>query len=282
MASRYRNRKHHRRGKRLKRQKESWLQSWGSRIGKAGLTLATVGSLAFLGFTTYRYFQHSGQLNIGEVRIMGCMNIVESELLDLAKVDFRSNLVNLDLREMSRRLAQHPWVERANVRRDFPGKAVIIEVQERVPRALILLDELYLMDRNGEIFKKADPKEKLDFPILTGLHLPEWKQKEPRTVELLQHALEFLDQMEGRKIFTLQEVSEIHLSKRHGLTLYTLTGGVPVRMGWGEYADKLNRLEKVLPDLRNRLKNVEYLALNYSKKVVVKMKESGKEKAHHS
>jgi len=158
MASRHRIRRH-RRGKRLKKQKESWLQSWGFRIGRGVLSLATAGSLIFLGFTAYRYFQHSGQLNIGEVRIMGCMNIVESELLDLAKVDFRSNLINLDLQEVSRRLAQHPWVEKAKVRRDFSGKALIIEVQERIPRALILLDELYLMDRNGEVFKKADPGE---------------------------------------------------------------------------------------------------------------------------
>jgi cell division protein FtsQ len=241
-----------------------------------------VGSLTFLGFTSYRYFQHSGQLNIGEVKIMGCMNIVESELLNLAKVDFRSNLINLDLQEMSRRLAQHPWVEKANVRRDFSGKALIIEVQERVPRALILLDDLYLMDRNGEIFKKAEAKEKLDFPILTGLNLPECKQKEPRAMELLQQAMGFLDHMEGRKIFTIREISEIHLSKKNGLTLYTLNGGVPIRLGAGDFADKLNRLEKVLPDLRSKLKQVEYLALNYPKKVVVKMKEGGPEKARKS
>ena len=133
---------------------------------------------------------------------MGCMNVVESELLELAQVDFRSNLLNLDLQEVSRRLARHPWVEKANVRRDFSGKALIIEVQERVPRALILLDELYLVDRNGEIFKKAEPKEKLDFPILTGVSLQEWKQKDPKTMELIHQALELLESLEGQKIFS--------------------------------------------------------------------------------
>ncbi|MGE5253737.1 MAG: cell division protein FtsQ/DivIB [Planctomycetaceae bacterium] len=281
MATSHRVRRH-RRGKRLKKQRETWLQRWGFRIGKGILSLATVGSLALLGFTGYRYFQHSGQLSIGEVRIMGCMHVVESELLDLAQVDFRSNLINLDLQEVSRRLARHPWVEKATVRRDFSGKALIIEVQERVPRALVLLDELYLMDRNGEVFKKAAPGEKLDFPVLTGLQWSEWKQKEPRAMELRQQALDFLDQMRGRKIFPLQEVSEIHLSKKDGLTLYTVNGGIPIRLGWGDFVGKLNRLEKVLPDLRNKWKNVESLALTYSKKVVVKMKESGKEKSPKS
>jgi cell division protein FtsQ len=281
MATRHRVRRH-RRGKRLKKQRESWLQRWGFRIGKGVLSLATLSSLTLLGFTGYRYFQHSGQLSIGEVRIMGCMHMGESELLDLAGVDFRSNLINLDLQKVSRRLARHPWVEKATVRRDFSEKALIIEVQERVPRALVLLDELYLMDRNGEVFKKADPGEKLDFPVLTGLQWSEWKQKEPRTMELRHQALDFLDRMEGRKIFPLREVSEIHLSKKDGLTLYTVNGGIPIRLGWGNFADKLNRLEKVLPDLRNKWKNVESLTLTYSKKVVVKMKESGKEKSPKS
>jgi cell division protein FtsQ len=281
MASRYRIRRH-RRGRKLRKQKESWLQSWGARVGKGILSVATVGSLTFLGFNAYHYFQNSGQLNIGEVKIMGCMNIVESELLDLAKVDFRSNLFNLDLQEVNHRLAQHPWVEKAKVHRDVSGKALIIEVQERVPRALILLDELYLLDRNGEAFKKAEPKEKMEFPILTGLTFQEWKQREPKAMELFRQALELLDQMEGRKIFTFQEISEIHMSKKNGLTIYTLTGGVPIKVGMGDYADKLNRLEKVLPDLRSKWRGVEYLALDYPKKVVVKMKESKPEKTRKS
>ena len=282
MASRYRVRRQ-RRGRKLRKQKETWLQRWGARLGKGLLSAATVASLTFLGFNAYRYFQHSGQLNVGEVKIMGCMNIVESELLDLAKVDFRSNLFNLDLQEVSSRLAQHPWVEKAKVHRDVSGKALIIEVRERVPRALILLDDLYLVDQRGEAFKKAEQKEKMDFPILTGLTLKEWKQKEPKAMEIFRQALEFLDEMEGRKIFTLGDISEIHLSKKNGLTLFTVNGGVPLKLGkGGDMADQLNRLEKVLPDLRSKWGSVESLALDYPKKVVVKMKETPTEKNRKS
>jgi cell division protein FtsQ len=281
MASRYRIRRN-KRSRRLRKQKESRLAVWGVRLGKTALSFATVASLLLLGFTAYRYFQHSGQLGVGEVKIMGCMNVVESELLELTQVDFRSNLLKLDLQEVSRRLARHPWVEKANVRRDFSGKALIIEVQERVPRALILLDELYLVDRNGEIFKKAERKERLDFPILTGVSIQEWKQKEPQSMEMIQQALELLRILEKQKIFSPGEVSEIHLSKKNGLTLYTLNGGVPIRLGMGDFGEKINRLEKVLPDLRNKMQNVEYLTLQYPKRVVVKMKNGGQEKAPKS
>ena len=281
MASRYRIRRQ-RRKTRPKKQGKGGLGAWVVRVGGAALSVATVASLAFLGYTVHQYFRASGQLNIGEVKIMGCMNVLESELLDLAKIDFRANLLNLDLQEVSRLLAQHPWVEKAKVRRDFSAKALIIEVQERIPRAWILLDELYLMDRNGEIFKKAEPKEKMNLPILTGVTPQEWRQKDPRIMELLRQALDLLENLEGRKVFSLRDVSEVHVSKTKDITLYTLQGGVPIRFGSGDYADKLNRLEKVLPDLRNKLKNVESLALNYPKKVVVKMKEGRPERAHKS
>ena len=281
MTSRYRIRRN-KESRRLRKKKGGWVRNWAPRVGKRALSLATLASVVFLGLMVYRYFQQSGQLNIGEVKIMGCMHILESELLDMAKVDFRSSLLNLDLQEVSRRLAQHPWVEKAKVKRDFSGKALIIEVQERVPRALILLDELYLMDRKGGIFKKAEPKEKLDLPVLTGLSLREWKQRDPKAMELIQQSLELLDLLERRKVFSVREVSEIHLSGKNGLTLYTLDGGVPVRLGIGEYEDKLNRLEKVLPDVRSKLRSVEYLALDYPRRVVVKMKGKGMEKPQGS
>ena len=281
MASGYRVRRN-KKSRRLRKQKESRLRVWGLRLGKAALSFATLASLVLLGVTAYRYIHHSGQLSVGEVKIMGCINVVESELLEMTQLDFRSNLLNLDLQEVSRRLARHPWVEKANVKRDFSGKALIIEVQERVPRALILLDELYLVDRNGEIFKKAEPKEKLDFPILTGVTPQEWKQKDPQARELIHQALDLLAALDGHKIFSPGAVSEIHLSKKNGLTLYTLDGGVPIRVGTGEFEEKISRLEKVLPDLKDKMPNVEYLALQYSKRVVVKMKNTGQEKAPKS
>ncbi|HSR12492.1 MAG TPA: cell division protein FtsQ/DivIB, partial [Thermodesulfobacteriota bacterium] len=279
--SRYRVRKN-KMLRRQRRRRKGRLRALGLLAAKGVLSLATVASVALLGFMTYRYVQQSGRLNVGEVRVMGCMNILESELLEIAKVDFRSSLVQLDLQDISRRIARHPWVEKAQVRRDLSRKALVIEVKERVPRALILLDDLYLVDRNGEAFKKAEAKERTELPILTGVSAKEWKKKDAETAELVRQAFAVLDILEGRKVFPMGEVSEVHLSRKDGLTLYTLNGALPVRLGTGEYEDKLNRLEKVLPDLRPKLKNVEYLALTVPNKLVVKMKETAPEKAKKS
>jgi len=268
--------------RRIRREKAGKFRAWTGRIGKGALTLAMLASLVLLGFTAYQYFQRSVPLNVGEVNIMGCMNTAESELVSLANVDFKANLANLDLREISSRLAKHPWVEKAKVKRDWSRRALIIEVQERIPQALILLDDLYLVDRHGEVFKKAEPRDQLDFPVLTGLGTREVMGRDPQAVNLVGQALELLGILGQKKIFTPRDVSEIHLSKQNGLTIFTLKGGVPIRLGSGGLADKIDRLEKVLPDLQPKIKEVEYVELNYPRKVVVKMRVPDKEKSRKS
>ncbi len=268
--------------RRIRRKKAGEFRVWAGRIGKGALSLALLASLTLLGFTAHEYFQRSAPLNVGEVSIMGCMNVTESELVSLANVDFKASLANLDLREISSRLTKHPWVEKAKVKRDWSRRALIIEVQERIPQALILLDDLYLVDRHAEVFKKAEPRDQLDFPVLTGLDTREVMERDKQAVNLVGQALELLGILRQRKIFTPRDVSEIHLSKQNGLTIFTLKGGIPIRLGSGGLADKIDRLEKVLPDLQPKIKEVEYLDINYPRKVVVKMRDPEKEKPRKS
>jgi len=251
---------------------------WAGRIGKAALSLIMLASLTMLGFTAYQYFQRTAGLKVGEIKIMGCVNVTETELLNLSRIDFRASLMNLDLKEVSNRLARHPWVEKATVRRDWSRMALIIEVQERVPLALILLNDLYLLDRHGEVFKKAGPKDRIDLPVFTGLQYRQVKARDKEAMSLILQGLELLELLGKRKILTLRQVSEIHLSKKDGLTLFTLDKGMLIRLGWGKLSEKIGLLERVLPDLQQKSKDVEYVDLNYPRKVVVKMKEREKEK----
>ncbi len=263
--------------RRTRKHRSLRLNAFVRRLGRGALGMATLGSLVLLGYLAYQYTQRVPLLNVGEIRIMGCLNATEAELLSLAKIDFKDSLMNLNLEDLSRRLSSHPWVENARVQRDWSRKALIIEVQERKPRALILFDELYLVDQHGEVFKKADSRERMDVPVLTGLSQKEVAKKDPPSMALILKALDLLGRMRERRVFNAGQVSEIHLSKQHGLTVFTIDGAIPIRLGTESFAEKLDRLEKILPDLRAKAQNIEYVDLNYPTKAVVKMKveESG-------
>jgi len=263
--------------RRSRKHRSLWLSAFARRVGKRLLSLATIASLVLLGYWVYQYSQRVPLLNVGEIRILGCFNATESELLSLAKIDFKDSLMNLNLEDLSRRLGQHPWVEQARVQRDWSRKALIIEVQERTPRALILFDELYLVDQHGEVFKKAEARERMDAPVLTGLNHKDVTKKDPQSTKLILKALDLLGQLSERRLFNLKQVSEIHLGKQHGLTVFTVDGAIPIRLGTESFSEKLDRLEKILPNLMPKAQSIEYVDLNYPTKAIVKMRveESG-------
>jgi len=239
-------------------------------------------SLVALGVTAVRYSWPSLTWKVGEVKILGCSNAMESELLELIRVDFGTSLTDLDLKELSRHLARHPWVGQAQVKRDWARKALLIEVRERIPQAMILLDGLYFVDRQGEIFKRVESGDRLDVPILTGLKAQEIRRGWPEAVNALRQALNFLDLLKRRKAFTPRDVSEIHLSPQKGLTVFTLREGMAIRLGFGEFKEKLDRLEKILPDLKRKVHRVESVDLNIPRRVVVRLKGTGENKTRGS
>jgi cell division protein FtsQ len=112
----------------------------------------------------------------------------------------------------------------------------------------------------------------MDLPVLTGLNQKEVTQKDPEAVALIRQSLGLLEEMRQRKVVGAKQISEIHLSKQGGLTIFTIEGAIPIRLGTEAFAEKLNRLEKILPDLAPKAKDIEYVDLNYPTKAVVKMK----------
>lgn len=264
------------RWRRRRRRNRNW-HSLAIRMGQWALNGVTVASLLFLGWNIYQYLLCTGKLNVGEIRIIGCLNAKEGELLDLARLDVGMEIWKLNLQELSQRLSRHPWVEKVQVRRDWARRALIIEVQERIPRALILLDDLYLVDSQGKIFKKVGAREQVDLPVLTGLKAKEVQDQDKEAMGLIKEALKLLDLLAYRPFFNQGSISEINLHKQKGLTIYTLERGLPIHIGWGDYKDKLQRLEKVLPDIQKKGEEVEYVDLNHPRKVILKIKEQSKQ-----
>lgn len=269
-----------RKWRRRRRAHINW-PGWLKQIGKRALNLATIVSLVFLGGNIYRYLVATTQWRVNEIRIIGCVNAKEAELLDLARLDLGMEIWKLNLAELTKSLVKHPWIEKVQVRRDWSRQALIIEVQERIPRAMIVLDDLYLVDKEGKVFKKVGAKEKIDLPLLTGLASKEIKNPDREGERLIRLALELLDLLAYRQIINEHNISEINLHRQRGLTLYTLDKSLPIHLGWGDYKDKLNRLEKVLADIQKKSAEVAYVDVNYPRKIIVKVKEKQNMPAEH-
>src|SRR5882724_8939189 len=96
-----------------------------------------------------------------------------NEIVAITGLQQGMSIWKVDLATIEEKVAKHPWVRRALVRREFPGR-IIIDVEERVPRAIVAIRKLYYVDSDGVVFKEVGPGENVKYPLLTGLRAEEF------------------------------------------------------------------------------------------------------------
>ena len=178
-------------------------------------------------------------------------------------------MLSLDLRHIAEQVKKNPWIEKVQVRRNFPH-TLSVEIAEWVPAAVLNMGYIYYVDKKGEVFKPLTEGDNPDYPVITGIG-EEDLAKDPAGCKLmLKTALELTDLLRTGAIFKLEDISEIHIDKGYGYTLFTAQGGVPVKLGNSGFVEKLARLSRIYKDLSAQLPALEYIDLNYIDKIVVK------------
>lgn len=208
-------------------------------------------------------------LEIRSIHIIDNKKVPADEVLEFAGIFPGQNIFSFRASSVESRITSHPFVEHAVVTRRLPG-TVEVALVERTPAAFVRLDELYVMDRRGVIFKKYSRSDGLDLPVVTGLRSPAGKGDPFMEKDVL----ELIDVLMDRKepTFNMDMVSELHVDPVHGITVYTVNRGLRLELGTGPYEWKLLRLDKVISSRRGGLVGVESVDLNGVRGVVVKFK----------
>jgi cell division protein FtsQ len=206
---------------------------------------------------------------VTRITVINQQQVSLEEIIGLSDVQPGVSTFSLDLQRIGRKIEENPWIAEARVERIFPGE-VLIRVRERQVKAIINLGYLYYVDDAGEIFKLLDPGDRLDYPVLTGLDQKDFLEQPQEMAKLLGEAVALITKLEDRSCFNLAEVSELHLDTQAGITLFTLQGAIPVRMGFGDFPGKLDRLERVYHDLQPRLTALRGIDLNVLDRVIIK------------
>ncbi len=224
----------------------------------AGLVLA-LGVLAG-GVAGWRHLSSSGALRIRAIRFEGLARADADELLALSPVKAGDSFLLADVEAMQRGLMRHPWVRRVEVRHALPP-SLVVRVEERTPIALVELSGLYLVDEEGNVFKRAAAGDPLDLPLVSGLSRAEYERRRGATEEILAHALALVRAWREERPTARLRLSEIHI-EHDGLTIYVGEEGTEVWLGSGDLGAKLSRLDKVLSALRAEGKKAEVVHLD--------------------
>ncbi len=216
-------------------------------------TTATLLSVAVAGGVGAWILWGSELTRCHGVEVEGKTRAGAAEVRHLANVGIGEPLIGVDLDAVVAGVERHPWVAHAEVRRAFPDR-VVISVRERVPTALLLLDQLYLVDAEGNVFRKAAGVS-LDLPVLTGIPL-EYSTEQPDLARrIIRDGLSILatasdSARQGEGEIAENAVSEVRFDARAGYTLMLRNGG-EVLLGFEPDAalTRLSRLARKGVDL---------------------------------
>jgi len=252
-----------------KKQPRDWKKLF-HRLLRIGIASGSGFLLVSGALLTAQMLLESGYFGVRQVSVAQQQRVSEEEILEASDIKLGDSLFDLELHMIGRKIEEHPWIARADVERSFPDQ-VVIRVVERQARAIIDLDYLYYIDRSGEVFKMLEAGDELDYPVITGITRQYLLDHPEQSHGYLIMALQLMEELDNRKTFNLEDVSEIHFEQQEGLILYTRIGGVPIHLGKQGFAAKLRRLERIYNDLEPRLLALKYIDLNVTDRVIVKV-----------
>jgi cell division protein FtsQ len=215
------------------------------------------------------FVRQSSLFELRELKIFGCNLTRPEDIVSQARIEKGMNLLSVDLNRKSSQLEQYDYIYKAVLERKLPG-TLEIYVEERKPLAIIKLDDFYLVDERGEVFKKAVDHE-MHYPVLNGLTKDDLYRDSEHSHHLIRAALALVDAIRHDKRFTESGI-EIAIDKNTGFTLTMTPEGTTVYIGFGDFAEKFEALWKIVDDLASKGLTPETIHLKSAQKAYVTLK----------
>ncbi len=203
-------------------------------------------------------------LTVDTVDIRGVSKLDRKAVLDALGVPKGINMLRLRLDVLAARLEKLPWVRSARVDLEPSGR-LIVTIEERKPRAVIMGLRPLLMDEDGVLFLEVKPEAHTELPYVTkvGNKKPALGDRLPAS--FLKAFQELLEALEGSPGLGLRFVSEILWDPLEGMTIFANPKGTRIHLGAGDYTRKIHRLRLVLRAVERRtgLDVLEAVDLSY-------------------
>lgn len=231
----------------------------GPAIAKALGATVLSAALGWGGWQGWGWATTTDQLSLRKIRVVGNARVTDAQVTRLGGLVLGSNLIAMDVGGVERALSSHPWVKSVSARRTLPDQ-LTVELMEHEPVALIALGDLYLVNADGQPFKRAQAGEGVDLPLLTGVEREALLSRADETRATIRRALSALDAYARSTASKGFGVSEVNVSDS-GLTLVT-TSGQEIVLGDADVEPALERLARVRKELSARQLTAEVIRLD--------------------
>jgi cell division protein FtsQ len=214
-------------------------------VFKSLCSVAFIGGMSLMFIFGHDMLTQCDYFKAQHIIIRGDSRLTPEQIMDVAKIDKGINILSVNLPTIRKKLMTVPWIAEVEVYREFPG-SIIIFIKEHKALAVIDLGRPFLFNYQGDIFKEATPEEVAGFPVVTGVDCADWKAPGAPQTHVFNSVMEILN-MGGREgeVITNKMIKTIEVDREMGLTLQ-IDGPIGViKLGYGDYRTKYDRLERI-------------------------------------
>jgi cell division protein FtsQ len=240
----------------------------------AGIVLTVAFALACV-WGLVRYTRTSPRFALRTIEISGASRRTSDDVARAAGVAPGQNVFSVNLDGARARLLEDPWIERATISRRLPS-TLRIEVVEREAAALVVLGgDPWLLTRDGEPFKRLDPGDPFDLPVVTGVLAGDLARDRKGATDTIRRGLALAGDWERTSTGRRLAVQEIHVDDDGSFVLVVGKEAISLRMGRGPFRQAVDQAARVIAEAEARRAAPAVVFLDHEthpERVVVRMR----------
>jgi len=210
----------------------------------------------------YQYVTTSAHFEARSLAFEPTPHLSVERLTELMDLQPGTNILAVDVDAMRSKIEADPWVASASVQRQLPD-TLRVAVTEHEPVALLLAGYFYLLNREGLPFKRVEPGERGELPVITGVErealVKLLVKGDPAAGHVIRRALDVLAAYDAK---ARPRLSEVHIGEGGEALLYTEKTGTLLRLGRGPLGDKLERFDALRAALGERADKLSVVHLD--------------------
>jgi cell division protein FtsQ len=185
-----------------------------------------------------------------------------------------ANVFSLDLDAARAKLLADPWIAEAALARRLPG-TILVQVTERKPAALVAMGDVFLATPDGEPFKRVEPGDPVDLPLVTGLRPENMTDDREGTLRTIRRAIDLAAEYDRGPLARRAPLEEVHVEADGAFTIVVGRSATQLVLGTPPFRRKLDEAARVVAELEKRGAKAEAIMLDNDTRpewVVVRMR----------
>lgn len=190
---------------------------------------------------------------------------LNDQLLKLYKGD---NVFSINLKAIAQSIRRFYPDAREVVARIILPDRLLVNLKFTKPIALVRGGRIYPIDEDGMVLPSMDTGSLKGLPVIEGAGIRyDEKRNRQSSSGNLKYALELLKEIKKSKFLTECGISSVDARDLSGMAFY-LSNALEVRIGYENFRDRLESLEKTLKDPRIAIDRIKYIDVRFKDVVI--------------